>query len=104
MAASNAIFFAPLRVPVIDPVTKLMTREWYLFLQAMWLRIGGSTAPTIDDLLQSLPAGLETADVQAIAAAIEQAASQQPGYSQGLASLVPEFMKDLQGLSQNPSL
>lgn len=47
---SEPIFFAPLRVPVIDSRTGLMSREWYLFFQAMYLRVGGTTAPTNDDL------------------------------------------------------
>lgn len=47
---SDAIFFAPLRVPVVDVRTGLMNREWYLFFQAMFLRIGGTSAPSTDDL------------------------------------------------------
>jgi hypothetical protein len=47
---SDPIFFAPLRVPVIDSRTGLMAREWYLFFQAMFLRIGGTQSFTPDDL------------------------------------------------------
>jgi hypothetical protein len=47
---TDPIFFAPLRVPVIDSRTGLMSREWYLFFQAMYLRVGGTSAPTNDDL------------------------------------------------------
>lgn len=47
---SGAIFFAPLRVPVIDLRTGLMNREWILFFQAMYLRIGGTTALSNEDL------------------------------------------------------
>lgn len=47
---SNApIFFAPLKVPVTDPQTGLMSRDWYLFFQAMFLRVGGAQAFTPDD-------------------------------------------------------
>jgi len=49
---TQAIFFAPLRVPVTDPATGLMSRPWYLFLQAMFQRVGGSIAPAPDDLEQ----------------------------------------------------
>lgn len=48
--SNDPIFFAPLKVPVTDPQTGLMTRDWYLFFQAMFLRIGGAQAFTPDDL------------------------------------------------------
>lgn len=47
---SDPIFFAPLRVPLTDARTGLMSREWYLFFQAMFLRIGGTQSFTPDDL------------------------------------------------------
>lgn len=47
---SDPIFFAPLRVPLVDPRTGLISREWYLFLQAIFLRIGGTTALSNEDL------------------------------------------------------
>lgn len=47
---TDPIFFAPLRVPVIDERTGLMAREWYLFFQAMFLRIGGIQAFSPDEL------------------------------------------------------
>jgi hypothetical protein len=48
--SAQPIFFAPLRVPITDPNTGLISREWYLFFQAMYLRVGGAQAPTPDDL------------------------------------------------------
>jgi hypothetical protein len=47
----DPIYFAPLRVPLVDPRTGLMAREWYLFFQALWLRTGGTEAPTPDGTL-----------------------------------------------------
>lgn len=47
---SDAIFFAPLRVPVVDERTGLMSREWILFFQAMFLRVGGTQAFNPEDL------------------------------------------------------
>lgn len=46
----DPIFFAPLRVPLVDDRTGLMSREWILFFQAMYLRIGGIQAFSVDDL------------------------------------------------------
>lgn len=53
--SSPSIFFAPLRIPVVDTTTGLMRREWYLFFQALFDRVGGAIAPTPDDLLQGAP-------------------------------------------------
>lgn len=47
---SDPIFFAPLRVPVIDERTGLMSHDWIRFFQAMYLRIGGIQALSAEDL------------------------------------------------------
>lgn len=62
---SNPIFFAPLKVPLTDSRTGLMSREWYLFFQAMFFRIGGSTGQSNDDLLQGVPEELGAAELLA---------------------------------------
>lgn len=67
--SSNPIFFAPLRVPVADPKTGIMAREWYLFFQAMFNRLGGSTGPGNDDLEQLLAENQDVSDVDALATA-----------------------------------
>lgn len=60
----SVIYFAPQRVPVADK-NGLITREWYLFFQALWLRTGGDIAPSTNDVLTSLPQGLGVAELQA---------------------------------------
>lgn len=60
---SGTIFFAPLRVPVVDAATGLMSRDWYLFFQAMFLRIGGTNGQSNDDLLQGIPEELGAAEL-----------------------------------------
>jgi hypothetical protein len=100
MTGTKPIFFAPLRVPVSDQRTGLMSREWYLFLQALWMRTGGSIAPpSTDDLLESIEQGLGAADVQAFLQTEINATRQLPS---GLFDL--ELRKDLEGLSQGPTL
>lgn len=77
---SDPIFFAPLRVPVINERTGLMAREWYLFFQAMFIRVGGSSGTTIlinPDLLQS-PAAPGVAELFALQASAADAAAQAP--------------------------
>lgn len=75
---SDAIYFAPLKVPVSDPRTGLMSREWYLFFQAMFKRSGGTIAPTPDDSLQGVPDAIGTADLLALVAKADDAAAQTP--------------------------
>lgn len=73
---SNPIFFAPLRVPVIDARTGLMSREWYLFFQAMFLRIGGANGQSNDDLLQGVPEELGAAELLALQLTASDAVAQ----------------------------
>lgn len=73
------IFFAPLRVPVTDSAG-LMSREWYLFFQAMFLRVGGTSGSTIainPDLLQS-PLSEGTSELLALQLSAADAAGQIP--------------------------
>lgn len=41
---SQPIYFAPLRVPLVDMRTGLISREWYLLFQQFFARIGGAKA------------------------------------------------------------
>lgn len=36
--STNPVYFAPMRVPLVDPDTGIITREWYFLLQAMFQR------------------------------------------------------------------
>lgn len=73
---SGAIFFAPLRVPLTDKRTGLMSREWYLFFQAMFLRIGGTNGQSNDDLLQGIPEELGAAELLGLQLTAQDAAAQ----------------------------
>jgi hypothetical protein len=75
---ADPLYFAPLRVPVIDSRTGLMSREWYLFFQALWLRQGGSDGPSNDDIMQGIPEELGAAELLALTDSIAQAAGQVP--------------------------
>lgn len=107
------IFFAPLKVPLTDARTGLMSREWYLFFQAMFLRVGGTSGSTIiinPDLLQDPPsAGVEFLSLLSAAA---DAAGQVPvsipgttfddllGELRQTRDQVAELMKRIQDLQQ----
>lgn len=75
---SDSIFFAPFRVPVTDPRTGLMSREWYLFFQALFNRVGGDNAASISDLQQSIPLQESSIDALAVQAAALQDLGQSP--------------------------
>jgi hypothetical protein len=75
---SDAIFFAPLRVPLTDERTGLMSREWYLFFQAMFLRIGGTNGQSNDDLLQGIPEELGAAELLALQISAADGIAQTP--------------------------
>jgi hypothetical protein len=89
---AEPIYFAPLRVPLVDPRTGLMAREWYLFFQALWLRSGGTDAPTSDDLLQNSAEGIGTSDLQALLLSGDQGLAQEP-------TLNPHIAENLEWLT-----
>lgn len=78
--SSKPIFFAPYQTPFVDLKTGIISREWYLFLQAMFNRTGGSTGPsaTSDDILQGIPNDLGAAELLALQAGAAQDAAQVP--------------------------
>lgn len=40
----------PVRVPLVDPATGVITREWYRFFEQMFVRVGGEVGPTNNEL------------------------------------------------------
>jgi hypothetical protein len=58
---SNPIYFAPLRVPLVDLQTGIISREWQLLLQAMFNRIGGANGLSITEVLALLASGVQDA-------------------------------------------
>lgn len=98
----DPIFFAPLRVPLTDARTGLMSREWYLFFQALWLRTGGADGPNIDDLLQNSADGIGTADVLALQVSGFEELAQLPTTVAELREQVAALVKEIDALKQGP--
>lgn len=75
---SEALKFIPPRVPLLDARTGLISREWYLFFQGVFDRIGGSSGDGIADISDKLNAILATdrpPPVQALTTAIAELAA-----------------------------
>lgn len=75
---SEALKFVPPRVPLTDPRTGIISREWYLFFQGVFDRIGGANAPTPEDLSASFFEDAGSGETNALLFTVEQALSQTP--------------------------
>lgn len=75
---SEPLRFMPPRVQMVDPKTGMVTREWYLFLQGVFDRIGGANGQSSQDIIQDMPddAGLE--EIKATLFATTDAINQTP--------------------------
>lgn len=116
---STALKFVPPRVPLTDPRTGLISREWFLFFQGVFERIGGATGESTTDLTASMfeDAGIE--EGKALVFNAVQDAGQNPLPAQmnqdttlselqtsvqELRDLVAELLKEVQALKQSPIL
>lgn len=126
---SEAIKFLPPRVALTDPRTGLISREWYLFFQGIFDRVGGATGSSTTDLSSSLFEDAGSGETNALLFSAEQALSQlpatpavvpndqslEPRYEEyvlealqtelnGLRELVQELSKELDALKQATTL
>lgn len=58
---SDPIYFAPLRVPFVDPETGIISHPWQLLLQSMFNRIGGTNGLSIDEVIALLAVAVQNA-------------------------------------------
>lgn len=106
----------PPRVPLLDQRTGFISREWYRFFSALYLRVGGPEAETPNELSQDMgeDAGIE--EVRAGLFEAVQALSQDPpvlpqeridaleGEVAELRALVAELEKAIQSINQGQLL
>jgi hypothetical protein len=62
---TETLKFLPPRVPLVDPRTGLISREWYLFFQGLFVRAGGSVGSSTTDLSASMFEDAGTEEVKA---------------------------------------
>lgn len=75
---TDALRFVPPRVALVDPRTGLVAREWYLFFQGMYLRVGGADGGSTQDTVVSLFEDAGSSETNAMLFELEQASGQYP--------------------------
>jgi len=75
---SEPLRFVPPRVQFVDPRTGMINREWYLFLQGVFNRIGGATGASTPDIVASLFEDAGSSETNARLFEVEQAVGQRP--------------------------
>lgn len=112
---TDPLRFVPPRVAFVDPRTGMITREWYLFLQGVFMRVGGANGSSTPDIVASLSEDAGSSETNALIFAIEQATNQIPPDSvipvdpiqteiSELREIVAELKKDLEAIRQGTSL
>lgn len=113
---SNQVGFPLYSLRPIDPKTGQWTREWWLFLQLLWDRQGGTDGQSSSDLSADMPedAGIEEAkaSIFALANEVGQLPPSIPTATvddvnsliQSLCEQVFVLQTQIDGLSQGPSL
>ncbi|UOF78615.1 hypothetical protein [Bacteriophage sp.] len=112
---TEALKFVPPRVAITDPRTGLISREWYLFFQGVFNRIGGATGPSTTDVSSSLFEDAGSGETNAMLFTLENELKQTPQYEQyvsealtielnGLRELVAELTKEVEAIKQATSL
>jgi hypothetical protein len=86
--------FVPPRVAMVDPRTGLITREWYLFLQGLFYRVGGSNGPSTPDISNSLFEDAGSGETNSMLFALEQDYGQRP---------LPETARSIEDLTAEVS-
>lgn len=75
---SESLRFIPPRVQLVDPRTGTISREWYLFFQGVFNRIGGADGASSMDIVASLFEDAGSSETNAMLFELEQAAGQYP--------------------------
>ena len=75
---SESLRFIPPRVQLTDPRTGMISREWYLFFQGVFNRVGGANGASSTDIVASLFEDAGSSETNAMLFELEQAAGQYP--------------------------
>ena len=109
---TDPIRFVPPRVQLVDPASGMISREWYLFFQGVFNRIGGASGANTTDIVASLFEDAGSSETNAMLFEVEQALSQSPTLQplstvdtlhaelSELRDVVSELKKDLDAIRQ----
>jgi len=75
---NEALRFVPPRVQLVDPRTGMISREWYLFFQGVFNRVGGADGVSTTELEASLFEDAGNSETNAMLFNVEDAAGQNP--------------------------
>lgn len=75
---TDPLRFIPPRVQLTDPRTGMISREWYLFFQGVFDRIGGTSGSSSTDIVASLFEDAGSSETNAMLFELEQAVGQYP--------------------------
>ena len=75
---STPLRFVPPRVALVDPRTGMVSREWYLFFQGVFTRIGGADGASSSDIVASLFEDAGSSETNALAFEVNDASNQYP--------------------------
>jgi len=99
---SESLKFVPPRVAFTDPRTGMITREWFLFLQGLFIRVGGSTGSSTTDAAVSMFEDAGTSEVDARLRSVEDALQQDPTIS-AMQADIEALRQQVQSLQQGPT-
>lgn len=109
---TDPLRFVPPRVQFVDPRTGMINREWYLFLQGIFNRVGGANGASSTDIVASLFEDAGSSETNAMLFELEQSVAQYPVPQATLAEqilqaeiaelrdTVAEMKKDLDAIRQ----
>lgn len=113
---TDPLRFVPPRVALTDPRTGMVSREWYLFFQGVFTRIGGANGASSTDIVASLFEDAGSSETNAMLFELEQSVGQasapllipttdtlQAEISE-LRDTVSELKKELDAIRQGPSI
>lgn len=107
--SANPLYFAPMRVPLVEPETGLITREWYFVLQGIFQRANNGqdllqlpiSSPQADEALAGIAALQNVSPVAPVFVVADEQLIEQLAQ---VRELVADLLTQIQAIRQGTSL
>jgi hypothetical protein len=107
--SANPLYFAPMRVPLVDPQTGIITREWYFLFQGMFRRTDTSqdeqlspiSSPGADEALAAVAALQDVSPAPAVFVVADEQLIEQLAQ---VRELVADLITQIQAIRQGTTL